>query len=210
MKHLSILAVLLAGAMSAVAQTSLPATPAVPAIPASPGGVIPGVDGKTICESSTHVLSICPTFQVTYTAEGVLTVGGVPVNTLSMTGSLILVGGTAYQDGNYLVKMTSGAQTFTPYTVPASNTFTAYTVTVPQAAAGAVQVGIYKPTTLFTAAAQVISTTPVLAGAPSTDITLGHTFAQTAIYNGSIYVTVWNYGKQANPQQNWTVLVSGK
>lgn len=202
MKTKLFFAFILALSTAAIAQVS---------VPSFSGGVIPGADGKTICESTTHVLSICPSFQVTYTSADVLTVGGIPVNTLSMSGGLILVGGTSYQDGNYLTKMTSGTLTLTPYVPPSSpSTLAFYPVMVPAVAAGKVQVGIY---TLgrFTSAAQAVGASPVMTVAPSTDTSLGHTaLASVSVFNGYLYVTVINYGAQQAPAQTWIVAVVGK
>lgn len=178
----------------------------------------------TIPAQTINLPATAQAHQVTFTG-GQFYVDGAAIATATFTGPLTASGFTfgnpaVYVNNQRYDLLYLTASGFAPIlATPATGTatgggaastpaFTAYKVTVPQVAAGVVQVGINAAK--LTTAAQVISTTPVLTAAPSTDMSLGHTFAQTSIYNGSIYVSVWNYGKQAMPAQVWTVLIGGK
>jgi hypothetical protein len=84
-------------------------TVATPPPPAPPQTVlIPGVDGITICQTS-GVISLC--------ANPVVT------GNLTVNGALILKGGTALPDGQFIAQMTGGVLTLIPYTAPAGKTY---------------------------------------------------------------------------------------
>lgn len=163
-----------------------------------------------------------PTNVVTYVPDSTGTTGnfwvnGKPIINAAFGGNLTSLTFNIGSPANFPVGVEYDfiAQTngyLTPHQVtPSTSTttvFNSYTLSVPAIAAGGVGVGVLKLS--LSASAQFISATPILTGAPSTDITLGHGNGQGVIYNGSLYVTVWNYGKQTLPAQKWVLLVNGQ
>jgi hypothetical protein len=140
---------------------------AIPAILSAQTPVIPSVavDGTTITAkivNGTTVLScVVPgssSLPVGMTFDGTtLTVPKLSASELSLTG------GTAYANGLYLAKFTSGAITWTPYTPPSASAGATYTVAIPATSGTSFTL----VPGLTVAKGQVWSLTPVFSGAPN-------------------------------------------
>lgn len=122
---------------------------------------------------------------------------------------LILTGGTAYPDGNYLASFKGGALTFTQYVPPVPSGGTSvpgksYTLPVP-ALAGWAQ-GWYQVKGAVLAAGQIAFATPTFTGQPPASM-LYLTDTVWADTTGQVWIRIGNGTGNAFPAMNWSITV---